>query len=88
MMERQVNHMVRLVDDLLEVSRITSGKFELRRERTELAAVVRTAVETSRPLMDAARHRLDVTLPAEPVIVNCDPIRLAQVIANLLNNAA
>jgi signal transduction histidine kinase len=88
MMERQVNHMVRLVDDLLEVSRITRGKIELRRERVELAVVLRSAVETSRPLMEAARHQLAITVPPEPLTVDADPVRLSQVIANLLNNAA
>ena len=88
MMQRQVNHMVRLVDDLLEVSRITRGKIELRKERVELAAVVRSAVETSQPLIEAARHELTVALPAEPLILDADPVRLAQVLANLLNNAA
>jgi signal transduction histidine kinase len=88
MMERQVNHMVRLVDDLLEVSRITRGKIELRRERVELAAVLRSAVETSRPLMEAAGHQLAITVPPEPLILEADPVRLSQVIANLLNNAA
>ena len=88
MMERQVNHMVRLVDDLMEVSRITRGKIELRREQIEVAAVVRSAVETSRPLIDAARHRLSVSIPPEPLTLEGDPVRLAQVISNLLNNAA
>jgi len=88
MMERQVNHMVRLVDDLMEVSRITRGKIDLRKEPVELAAVVRSAVETSKPLIEAARHQLAVTLPDEPLILDADPVRLAQVLANLLNNAA
>jgi signal transduction histidine kinase len=88
MMERQVGHMVRLVDDLLEISRITRGKIELRKERVELAAVVRSAVETSRPLIEAARHQFTLALPQEAVVVEADPVRLAQVIANLLNNAA
>jgi signal transduction histidine kinase/ActR/RegA family two-component response regulator len=87
-MERQVSHMVRLVDDLMEVSRITRGKIELRREAVDLATVVTSAVETSRPLIDAARHTLAVTLPQEPVVVDADAIRLAQVFSNLLNNAA
>lgn len=87
-MERQVDHMVRLVDDLLEVSRITRGQIELRKERIELAAVVSRAVETSRPLIDAGRHQLAISLPAEPVLVDGDPVRLAQVVSNLLNNAA
>lgn len=88
MMERQVDHMVRLVDDLLEVSRISRGKIELRKERVELAAVIRSAVETSQPLLDAAGHQLAVSLPSQPITLSGDPVRLAQVFANLLNNAA
>jgi len=88
MMERQVNHLVRLVDDLLEVSRITRGKIELRKEPVELASVVRGAVETSRPLIDTARHQLSVAIPPEPLTLEADPVRITQVIANLLNNAA
>jgi PAS domain S-box-containing protein len=88
MMERQVNHMVRLVDDLLEVSRITRGKIELRLELVELAGVVRTAVETSQPLISGAGHQLAVSLPPEPLTVSADPVRLSQIISNLLNNAA
>jgi len=88
MMERQVQHMVRLVDDLLEVSRITRDKIELRLEQVELAAVVRSAVEASRPMIEAAQHQLAITLPREPVVLNADPVRLSQVFANLLNNAA
>jgi len=88
MMERQVNHMVRLVDDLLEVSRITRGTIELRTEPVEIAGVVRSAVETSQPLIEAGSHQLAVSLPAEPLTVQADPVRLSQVVANLLNNAA
>ncbi|HEY4157342.1 MAG TPA: ATP-binding protein [Polyangiaceae bacterium] len=88
MMERQVNHMIRLVDDLMEVSRITRGKIELRRERVDLVSVVHSAVETSRPLIDAADHRLTITIPGEPLVLDADPVRLAQVLSNLLNNAA
>jgi PAS domain S-box-containing protein len=88
MMERQVGHMVRLVDDLLEVSRITRGKIELRKERVELAAVIRSAVEASQPIIDAGNHQLALSLPAEPISLEADPVRLAQVFANLLNNAA
>jgi signal transduction histidine kinase/CheY-like chemotaxis protein len=88
MMERQVNHMVRLVDDLMEVSRITRGKIELRKVPVEAAAVVRSAVETSRPLLDAAGHELVLSLPPEPITLDGDPVRLAQILANLLNNAA
>jgi two-component system CheB/CheR fusion protein len=87
-MERQVNHMVRLVDDLLEVSRITRGKIELRMQPIEAAAIVRSAVETSRPLIDAAGHQLSLAIPSEPLILIGDPVRLNQVLANLLNNAA
>lgn len=88
MMERQVGHMVRLVDDLMEVSRITRGMIELRKEPISVAAVVRSAVETSRPLIEGARHRLDVRIPVEPLLLEGDPVRLTQVIANLLNNAS
>ena len=88
MMGRQVTHMVRLVDDLMEVSRITRGKIDLRRQRIELAAVIGSAVETTRPLIDAAGHVLTVDLGEEPLELDADPVRLAQVFANLLNNAA
>jgi PAS domain S-box-containing protein len=88
MMERQVEHLVRLVDDLLDVSRIMRGKVELRREPVELATVVARAVETSQPALDAKDHRLTMSLPAEPLWVNGDLVRLAQVVSNLLNNAA
>lgn len=87
-METQVQHLERLVDDLLEVSRITEGKIELRKEPVELASVVRTAVETSRPLIDCARHQLAIQLPPDRVLLDADPVRLAQVVSNLLNNAA
>jgi PAS domain S-box-containing protein len=86
--ERNVNHMVRLVDDLLEVSRISTGKIELRRKRVNLADVARNAVETSGPWIAARRHELNVDLPTEPVEVDGDAVRLTQVVANLLNNAA
>ncbi|HEX4963291.1 MAG TPA: ATP-binding protein [Thermoanaerobaculia bacterium] len=88
MMERQVQQMVRLIDELLDLSRISRGKIALRRERVDLATVVASAVETSRPLIDQAGHELTVGLPAEPVFVDADVTRLAQVFANLLNNAA
>ena len=87
MMDRQVAHMVRLVDDLMEVSRITRGKIELRKRALDLADVVSAAVETARPLVEAAGHRLNVALPPEPLVVEADPVRLAQVFSNLLNNA-
>jgi len=88
MMERQLSQMVRLIDDLLDVSRITRGKLALRRERVDLAAVVQSAVEASRPLVEASAHRLTVALPPEPVWLDADPARLAQVLSNLLTNAA
>ena len=88
MIERQVNHMVRLVDDLMEVSRISRGKVELRLEPVELAEVFRSAIETSQPLIQAGHHALSVDLPATSVILHGDAVRLAQVISNLLNNAA
>jgi PAS domain S-box-containing protein len=88
MMERQVQHMVRMVDDLIEVSRISRGKIELRRERVELASVLRNAIDTSLPLVEAARHKLVVDMPPEPIVLDADPVRLSQVFANLINNSA
>jgi PAS domain S-box-containing protein len=88
MMERQVNHLVRLVDDLLDVSRVMRGKIELRRERVELATVVARAVETVQPLVDAQGHDLSVRLPTESLPIDGDPVRLTQVVGNLLTNAA
>lgn len=88
MMERQLGQMVRLIDDLLDVSRISRGKLELRKERVDLAAVLRNAVETARPLIEAAGHKLNLTLPRQPIHLDADPVRLAQVFSNLLNNAA
>jgi PAS domain S-box-containing protein len=88
MMERQVEHMVRLVDDLLDVSRIMRGKIELRREPVELTAVVARAVETAQPAVDAEGHELTVALPPEPLWLHGDLVRLAQVAGNLLHNAA
>jgi PAS domain S-box-containing protein len=88
MMDRQVAHMVRLVDDLMEVSRITRGKVELRRQRVDLATIVGSAVETTRPLIDAAGHLLTVDLGGELLELDADAVRLAQVFGNLLNNAA
>jgi signal transduction histidine kinase len=87
-MERQVRQLARLVDDLLEVSRIARGELELRRERVELAAIVRNALETSEPLIREAGHQLIVAPSAEPLWLDGDPLRLAQVLSNLLNNAA
>ena len=87
MMQRQVGQMVRLVDDLLDVSRISRGKIELRTEPVELASVVNHAVEAVRPLCESMDHELTVTLPPKPMYLNADPTRLAQVVGNLLNNA-
>jgi signal transduction histidine kinase/DNA-binding response OmpR family regulator len=87
-MDRQVRHMIRLVDDLLDVSRIELGKVELRKETVTLESVVEHAVQTSRPLIEDRHHKLSLLMPPEPVLVVADPTRLAQVIANLLNNAA
>ena len=87
-MERQTDHMVRLIDDLLDASRITRGKLQLRKCRVELAEIVRNAIDSTRPLIDAAHHEFTVTLPPQPIFLDGDPHRLAQVLANLLNNAA
>jgi signal transduction histidine kinase len=84
---RQVRHLARLVNDLLDLSRVTRGCMELRRERVALADVVGQAVETTRPRCQRARHRLTVALPAEPLYLDGDPARLAQVFLNLLDNA-
>ena len=86
-MERQMAQMVHLIDDLLDVSRITRNRLDLRLERVELASVVQHAAEACRPLCEHAGHQLIVTLPPEPIILNADPMRLAQVFGNLLNNA-
>jgi PAS domain S-box-containing protein len=86
--ERQVSHLTRLIDDLLDISRITRNRLELRPQRVELAEVVQGAVETSRPLIEQCRHELTVALPPEPVYLFGDLIRLAQVFMNLLTNAA
>jgi signal transduction histidine kinase/ActR/RegA family two-component response regulator len=86
--DRQVQQMTRLIDDLMDVARITRNRLELRVERVELAEVLERAIETSRPLIDAAGHELVVTLPRLPLTLEADPTRLAQAVANLLNNAA
>ncbi len=87
MMERQVAQLVRLVDDLLDVSRISHGHIELRRERIELASVVHHAVEAAQPLLDGMDHDLTVVMPSQSLYVHADASRLAQVVGNLLNNA-
>lgn len=86
--ERQTQHLTRLVDDLLDVSRITSGKVTLQREPVELSVVVQRAIETTRGLIDGRRHDLRVTMPGTPLRVEGDLTRLVQVLGNLLNNAA
>jgi signal transduction histidine kinase/DNA-binding response OmpR family regulator len=86
--DRQVEHLTRLVDDLLDVSRLTQGKIRLEKHAIVLDAVIDRALEVSRPAIESHRHRLQVKLPATPVSLDADPVRLAQVFANLLNNAA
>ncbi|MCI0455585.1 MAG: ATP-binding protein, partial [Gemmataceae bacterium] len=86
--ERQVQHLSRLVDDLLDVSRFMRGKITLRKESIDLAAVVARAVETTRPVIEGRGQKLSVALPPEPLRVQADPVRLAQVLANLLHNAS
>jgi PAS domain S-box-containing protein len=87
-MERQLDHLVNLVDDLLDVARITRGQVELRRERVDLSTILAAAVETSMPLIEAARHAFDLRLPQQDLVLDADPTRLTQVVSNLLNNAA
>jgi signal transduction histidine kinase len=86
--DRQVNHLIRLVDDLLDISRITLGKIRLQQEKISAKDLVREAVEVSRPLIEKSRHDLAVNLPEEPIDLFADRARLTQVLANLLNNAA
>jgi CheY-like chemotaxis protein len=88
MLDRQVHHMVRLIDDLMEVSRITRGKIGLVKAPVALAEIIENAVETSRPAIDQAHHELSITLPATPLVLDADRVRLTQVFANMLNNAA
>lgn len=86
--ERQVQHMALLLEDLLDVSRITRGILELRKHPTTLAAMVESAVETATPLIESKRHTLTIDIPADPIQLDVDPLRISQVISNLLNNAA
>jgi PAS domain S-box-containing protein len=88
MIDRQVTHLVRLVDDLLDISRITRGKIDLRKQPVDLRLVLDRAVESVKPLLDAKRHELTVTMPHQPVMVETDSTRLAQVVRNLHNNSA
>jgi PAS domain S-box-containing protein len=85
---RQVQHMSLLLDDLLDVSRITRGTLELRKKRTELASIIDAAVETARPVIDSKRHHLQIAVPPERIHFEADPLRIAQVLSNLLTNAA
>ncbi len=87
-LERQLRQMVRLIDDLLDISRITKGKLELRQDRLDVGAVIRDAVESCRPSIDASGHHLHLSLPLEPVVAFADHARLSQVFANLIDNAA
>ncbi|HYD57523.1 MAG TPA: ATP-binding protein [Burkholderiales bacterium] len=88
MLERQVAHLIRLVDDLLDVSRINRGDITLQKRAVRLEEIVSSAMETSRPLLEARRHQADVHVTQAPVAVMGDPVRLAQVVSNLVNNAA
>ena len=88
MMERQITQLARLIDDLLDVSRIDRGKLELRMQPVAIGEVIKTGVDTARPNIDAKGHVLELSLPAAPLYVEGDPVRLAQVVSNLLNNAA
>ncbi|SAK44627.1 PAS/PAC sensor hybrid histidine kinase [Caballeronia calidae] len=88
MLDRQVDHMVRLVDDLMEVARVTSGALELQRDRLDLADALKAALELSRPAVEAGGHALQVCFAPERLIVDGDGVRLAQVFSNLINNAA
>jgi PAS domain S-box-containing protein len=88
LMDRQLKHLVRLVDDLLDVSRIINGKISLHKEPVELSSIISNAVEEVQPLLDARGHELTLSAPSRPIIVNGDAVRLAQVISNLLTNAA
>lgn len=87
-MQRQLAHLERLIGDAVEVARIGRGRLELRKERVSLSSIVAQALELSKPMVDIAKHSLSVTLPSEPVFVDADPVRLTQVVGNLLNNAA
>ncbi|HEU5117441.1 MAG TPA: PAS domain-containing sensor histidine kinase, partial [Isosphaeraceae bacterium] len=88
MAERQVTHLARLIDDLMDVARISRGKIDLRVETVDLATIMLQAVETARPQIDKRRHNLAVSLPQKPIALEADPTRLEQILWNLLNNAA
>ncbi len=88
LIDKEAMQINRLLDDLLDISRITTGKLSFQKERIDVASAVNSAIETSRPMLDEAGHRLTVNLPPEPLLLDADPTRLAQVFSNLLNNAA
>ena len=88
MIERQIKQMVRLIDDFLDVARISRGTIQLKRERVEASSIVASALESCRPFIDRAGHRLTLSIPSEPIVLNVDPTRPAQVLVNLLDNAA
>src|SRR5207302_1772714 len=88
LIERQTHHMARLIDDLLDINRITRNTLELRKESVELSSVIAAAVETVRPLIERDEHQLTLNVPPEKLHVNGDPVRLAQIFSNLLHNAA
>src|SRR5206468_5672704 len=85
---RQLDHLVRLVDDLLDVSRIMQGRIELQKQTVNLATIVRHAIETAQPTIDRHGHQLSVALPPDDVCIDADPVRLSQAISNVLINAA
>lgn len=88
MMDRQVKHMIHLVDDLLDIARVTSGKIEIKMQRLDLASILSGAVEATMPHITAGSHELTVNIPDEPLMVEADPIRMAQIVGNILTNAA
>jgi PAS domain S-box-containing protein len=88
LIQRQTNQLTRLVDDLMDVSRISTGKIELKKEKTSLAGIINSAIESSRPELEARQHKLSVSLPGEQTDIHADPVRLTQVFSNLLTNAA
>ena len=88
MADRQADHLIRLVDDLLEVARITSGKIELKKQHVDLRDAMRQAIEISQPAINAGRHMMTISLADQPLTVDADAVRLTQVFANLLNNSA
>lgn len=85
--EQQVEHMIRLVDDLLDVSRITRGKIELRREPVDLCKIAESAIESVQPIIQSRNQQLAISMPRQPVMIHADPTRMVQVLENLLNNA-